>query len=139
MDILRVYRRRSPKKPIVARSFVAVAARSFLGVVLLLPFANSAAAQIREPASPLTEAAVVRRALLRAPLTDTLEGEVAIEEGRGRAASATPNPQLSYLREQSFGTFGTSEDYLSLAQTIDLGNRRGLHGQAGEARARAAR
>ena len=42
------------------------------------------------------------------------------------------------MREQTFGAFGTGEDYLTLAQTIDLGNRRGLQGEAGEARARAA-
>ena len=51
---------------------------------------------------------------------------------------AYPNPQITYVREQTFGAFGTGEDYLTVAQTIDLGNRRGLHGEAGEARARAA-
>ncbi len=131
MAILRVHSLRLPRKPTVARSFLAVA--------LLLAFASSAVAQERDPASPYTEDAVVRRAVRRAPLSDAIEGDVAIAEGRGRVASAYPNPQLSYMREQTFGTFGTGEDYLSLAQTIDLGNRRGLHGEAGAARAQAAR
>ena len=102
-------------------------------------FAATASAQEADAPAALTEREVVARALERAPLTDAIEGEVAIEEGRGRAASAYPNPQLSYMREQTFGTFGTGEDYLSVAQVIDLGNRRGLHGEAGDARARAAR
>lgn len=104
-----------------------------------LLFAATASAQEADAPAALTERDVVSSALQRAPLTDAIEGEVAIEEGRGRAASAYPNPQLSYMREQTFGTFGTGEDYLSVAQVIDLGNRRGLHGEAGDARARAAR
>ncbi len=114
-------------------------ARPWLAIAVLLAFVSSAVAQERDPASALTEEAVVKLAVRRAPLTDAIEGEIAIEEGRGRAASAYPNPQLSYLREQTFGTFGTGEDYLLLSQTIDLGNRRGLLGEAGAARARAAR
>jgi cobalt-zinc-cadmium efflux system outer membrane protein len=108
-------------------------------LMFALVFASSASAQEADTPAGLTEQEVVARALQRAPLADALEGEVAIEEGRGRAASAYPNPQLSYVREQTFGTFGTGEDYLSVAQIIDLGNRRGLHGEAGDARARAAR
>ncbi len=104
-----------------------------------LLFAATASAQEADAPAALTERDMVSSALQRAPLTDAIEGEVAIEEGRGRAASAYPNPQLSYMREQTFGTFGTGEDYLSVAQVIDLGNRRGLHGEAGDARARAAR
>ena len=107
--------------------------------MVTLLFAAAASAQEADTPAALTERDVVVRALQRAPLTDAIEGEVAIEEGRGRAASAYPNPQLSYMREQTFGTFGTGEDYLSVAQIIDLGNRRGLHGEAGDARARAAR
>jgi cobalt-zinc-cadmium efflux system outer membrane protein len=104
-----------------------------------LLFAATASAQEADAPAALTEREVVARALERPPLTDAIEGEVEIEEGRGRAASAYPNPQLSYMREQTFGTFGTGEDYLSIAQIIDLGNRRGLHGEAGDARAGAAR
>lgn len=126
------HRTRLPRKPTVARCFLVLA--------LVLVTARTASAQESEAtASVLTEHDVVARALQRAPLTDAIEGEVAIEDGRGRAASAYPNPQLSYMREQTFGTFGSGEDYLSVAQVIDLGNRRGLHGEAGDARARAAR
>jgi len=125
------YHVRSSRKPTVAR-FCVVAMATLL-------FAATAIAQEADAPAALTERDVVSRALERAPLTDAIEGEVAIEEGRGRAASAYPNPQLSYMREQTFGTFGTGEDYLSIAQIIDLGNRRGLHGEAGDARARAAR
>jgi len=125
------HRTRLPRKPTVARYFLALA--------LVLASARTASAQEPDAAAALTERDVVARALQRPPLTDAIEGDVAIEEGRGRAASAYPNPQLSYMREQTFGTFGTGEDYLSVAQIIDLGNRRGLHGEAGHARARAAR
>ena len=113
-------------------------ARLLIAVFLTLAWANIVVAQERDRSPALTEAAVVGRALQRAPLIDVLEGAVAVEEGRGRAASAYPNPQLLYMREQTFGTFGTGEDYLSVAQTIDLGNRRGMYGEAGEMRARAA-
>jgi cobalt-zinc-cadmium efflux system outer membrane protein len=130
---MRAARHRTPssRKPTAARCFVML--------MFALVFASSASAQEADTPAGLTEQEVVARALQRAPLADALEGEVAIEEGRGRAASAYPNPQLSYVREQTFGTFGTGEDYLSVAQIIDLGNRRGLHGEAGDARARAAR
>lgn len=87
----------------------------------------------------LTEAEVVARALGRASLSDAIEGEVAIEEGRGTLARVYPNAEVSYAREQTFGTLGTAENYLSMAQTIDLANRRGLRGEAGAVRAQAAR
>lgn len=115
------------------------AARCFVALMVALGSARDASAQEQPSTAALTEREVVVRALQRAPLTDALEGAVAIEEGRGRAASAYPNPELSYTREQTFGASGTSEDYLSIAQIIDLGNRRGLQGEAGAARARAAR
>lgn len=112
--------------------------RFFMAAVLTLLFLGRAAAQEPARGLPLTEAEVVSRALRRTALSDALTGAIAIEEGRGRAASAYPNPQLLYIREQTFGPFGTGEDYLSIAQTIDLGNRRGLLREAGRARARAA-
>ncbi len=102
-------------------------------LALLLP-ALAAGAE----GGPLTEAAAVERALARPELADALDGEIAIEQGRGRAAGATPNPELAYVREQLFGVDGASEDALTLAQAIDLGGRRGLHEAAGETRARAA-
>lgn len=121
---------RLSKKPMVTRCLVVVAVATLS--------ARSADAQDRSPA-PLTEATVVSRAMRRVPVSEIIEGEVAVEQGRGRAAAAYPNPEISYLREQTFGAFGTGEDSLSLSQTFDLGNRRSLHGQAGAARALAAR
>jgi outer membrane protein, heavy metal efflux system len=89
-------------------------------------------------AAPLTERDAVEEAVERPSFSDVIEGEVAAAEGRAKSASAYPNPQLSYMREQTFGALGTGEDYLSIAQVIDLGNRRGLHGRAGKTRTRAA-
>lgn len=88
--------------------------------------------------APLTERDVVERTLRRAAFTDAIEGAVEIEAGRARTSRAYPNPQLNYLREQTFGTSGTGEDYLSIAQVIDLGGRRRFQGKAGDLRARAA-
>jgi cobalt-zinc-cadmium efflux system outer membrane protein len=86
----------------------------------------------------LTERDVVQRALSRAPLQQVLAGGIAVEQGRSTAARAYPNPQIVYLREQTYGAQGTGEDYLSVAQIVDLGRRRALNGRAGEARAQAA-
>ncbi len=113
--------------------------RCFAALMLALLFPRNTPAQQTDAPVALTEAEVVARVLARAPLHDAIEGNVVIEEGRGLAAKAYPNPQLSYMREQTFGSFGTAEDYLSIAQIFDLGNRRGLYGEAGDARARAAR
>ncbi len=88
--------------------------------------------------STLTERQVVVRALQRAPLGEMIEAAVDVERGHAGAAGAYPNPQLAYMREQTFGPAGTGEDYLSIAQTLDLGGRRALRGEAGDARARAA-
>lgn len=120
-------RTRLREKPTVARCLVAVA---------LLVAAGTA--QGGEPAA-LTEQEVVARALERASLAEVIAGEISIEEGRGRAQSAHPTPQLSYQREQTFGALGATEDSIAIAQIIDLGNRRGLAAKAGETRARASR
>jgi outer membrane protein, heavy metal efflux system len=117
------------KKPTHGRCFVV----AFLPLLVAVP----AGAQPGEPLA-LTEREAVARSLQRAPLTDAIEGRVAIEEGRGHAASSLPNPELSYTREQTFGEAGTAEDYVLLSQVFDLGSRRALHAEAGEARARAA-
>ncbi|ATB39663.1 outer membrane efflux protein [Cystobacter fuscus] len=114
-------------------------ARFLVGLWLVLVFAAGAEAQEPEPGPVLTEREAVARALRRAPLRDTLEGDVTAEEGRGWAAGAYPNPQLAYMREQTFGASGSREDYVSLSQALDLGARRALQGEAGGARARAAR
>lgn len=86
----------------------------------------------------LSEREAVDRALARAPLQDVFAGAAAVEEGRSVAARAYPNPQIIYLREQTFGSLGTGEDYLSAAQVLDLGRRRALNGRAGQARGLAA-
>jgi len=127
------------KVPIRVRSYKTPSiARYSLVAVCWCWFSMSVLASETE-ASTFTEQEVVARALARAPLLDAIEGEVAIEEGKGRAASAYMNPQVFYLREQTFGSNGTGEDYLSIAQTIDLGRRRSFRRQASEARVRAAR
>jgi outer membrane protein, heavy metal efflux system len=112
------------KKPTFNRLLLAI-----LGWLLALPVAAQ---------KSLTEEQAVQRALGRAALQELLEAEVAVEQGRQQAQSAYPNPQLSYLREQTFGALGTGEDYLSIAQPIDLGNRRGLAADAGRSRVQAA-
>lgn len=122
------------KKPSVCRF-------SFLLAVTLAVAAPSRAWAQKAAADTssvmLTEADAVRRAVRRAPLTDALAGAVDVERGAAATLSAYPNPQISYFREQTFGAFGTGEDYLALSQVIDLGNRRGLRGEASEHRARA--
>lgn len=120
---------RSLKKPTVARCLVALA-----GLVA----AGTSSAQGGEPAA-LTEREVVVRALERTSLAEVIAGEISIEEGRGRAQSAHPTPQLSYQREQTFGALGSTEHALSVSQAIDPGNRRGRAAKAGNTRARAAR
>ena len=92
-----------------------------------------------EPAQLWTVEQVVAKALQNSALTAAIEGEVAAEEGRAQTAAARPNPQVAYLREQTFGSQGTGEDYLSLGQTVDLSGKRALLGAAGAVRARAAR
>ncbi len=125
------------EKPIVGRFLVA-------GALLLLPSLGRAQ-QTEVPATDqavttvvLTADEAVRRALARAPLADTVRGAIDAERGNARALGAYPNPQITYLREQTFGALGTGEDYVSVSQVIDLGNRRGLRGAAGERRASAA-
>lgn len=129
--------RRAPQeKPTVARFLVVVA-------LLLLPAPSLAQVEAPRPGTPatvtpLTVEEAVRRALARAPLAATLLGAVEAERGTARTSGAYPNPQLAYLREQTFGPLGTGEDYLSVSQVIDLGNRRGLRREAGERRVNAA-
>jgi cobalt-zinc-cadmium efflux system outer membrane protein len=123
------------RRPTIARCFAAA----------LLAFALPGASRAMEPApapaptdvvaAPLTEEDVVQRAVGRAPLVDALEGAVEVERGVAATLSAYPNPQLSYLREQTFGSLGTGEDYVSLSQVVDLGSRRSLRGSAAERRA----
>ncbi len=135
--------RRAPAAPIAASRKPIVGRFSVFMVLLCLP--SIAGAQIEAPhadqvatGTPLTADEAVRRALARAPLADTIRGAIEAERGAASTLGAYPNPQVSYLREQTFGALGTGEDYLSVSQVIDLGNRRGLRGEAGERRANAA-
>lgn len=114
-------------KPMVARFCVLVA----LG--------SSHAAAEEALASPLDEHEAVSRALGRTALMGAIEAQNDVQDGQRRVVSAYPNPEIGYMREQTFGAGGTREDYLSLSQTIDLGNRRGLRGDAAEAGAGAVR
>ncbi len=88
-------------------------------------------------AQTLTERDVVERVLSRPDLVETLAARVDAERGRALSSAARPNPQLIYMREQTYNSNGTGEDYASIAQTIHLGGRYHLNQQAGEARARA--
>ncbi len=91
------------------------------------------------PPKQLTEHEAIAGALARSPLADAIEGTILTEQGRADAARAYPNPELSYAREQTFGTAGTSENYIAVSQTIDVARRRHLRGEAGDLRAQAAR
>lgn len=126
----------APEKPTVGRFLV-------VGALLLLP--TTARAQVETAAGPAAATAVtltadeaVRRALARTPFAEAVRGAIDAERGAARTLGAYPNPQVTYLREQTFGALGTGEDYLSVSQVIDLGNRRGLRGEAGDRRANAA-
>jgi cobalt-zinc-cadmium efflux system outer membrane protein len=129
MDRTSGERRRPHKKPTQARFFFA----TVLG--LALPTASAGA----QPPAELDEADVVERALARPWVEGAIEGAVAREEGRARTAGAYANPEVSYVREQTFGDGGTGEDYVTLSQELDLGNVRGLRADAFDARAHAAR
>jgi cobalt-zinc-cadmium efflux system outer membrane protein len=108
--------------------------RCFASALLLL----ASVVRADEPA-PLNEHDALARVLARAPLADALEGSIDVESGRARAAGAWSNPELGYSREQTFGTSGTAEDYLTLSQSFDLGAHRSLRARAGAARVQAAR
>ncbi len=114
--------------PIVAGTVLA----ALLALILPIP----AHAQHPGGARALTEDEVVTIALRRAPLADLVEGNITAEQGRAQTERAYPNPEASYSSER---TYGTADDYLTLSQSFDLGNKRGLRGQAGAVRAEAVR
>jgi cobalt-zinc-cadmium efflux system outer membrane protein len=113
------------QKPILARCFASIS------IVLV---ASSFAVRAQEPGLVLREADVVQRALERPDVRERAQGEASSSEGRIRVQGAYANPIISYSREQTSGTFGTWEDYLSIEQPIDLGNRVGLKRRAARAR-----
>jgi outer membrane protein, heavy metal efflux system len=89
----------------------------------------------RAEPSMLTESEAVRRATNRPALAQAVQGAANVERGSGMVVGAWPNPQVSYMREQTFGNVGTGEDYVWVGQPIDIGNRRGLRARAANARA----
>lgn len=110
------------------------------GPVIALLVAGPVRAQESAPgAKTLTEVEVVLQALSRGALADLLEGGVAVEEGRARTESAFANPEISYAREQTYGSAAELQGTLSIAQSFDIAGRRGLRREAGAARAEAAR
>ncbi len=101
---------------------------------LLAIMMTSAAAAQAEP-TVLTEAEAVRRATNRPGLAQAVQGAADVERGSAMVVGTWPNPQVSYMREQTFGSTGTGEDYVWVGQPIDIGNRRGLRARAANARA----
>ncbi len=96
-----------------------------LAVVLLSPAMLRAA-----PAATIDEHTVVRRALARTAISDIVEGDLEAARATAVELRTWQNPELAYTREQTYGSAGTGEDYLWLAQTFDLGGRRSLRGRA---------
>jgi cobalt-zinc-cadmium efflux system outer membrane protein len=72
----------------------------------------------------------VRRALARTAISDIVEGDLEAARATAVELRTWQNPELAYTREQTYGSAGTGEDYLWLAQTFDLGGRRSLRGRA---------
>ena len=108
--------------------------------LLLLGLVLAAAPAAAAPdASPLTEESAVRLALSRASLADIAKGGLSVAEGQANAAGTYDNPELAYLREELSGASATVEQTLSVSQRFDLGNRRGLREEAGQARVSAVR
>ena len=82
------------------------------------------------PMMVIDEPTAVRRALARAAVTDIIEGDVEAARASAVELRTWQNPELAYTREQTYGSSGTGEDYLWLAQTFDIGGRRSLRGRA---------
>lgn len=117
-----------PDKPIAARLLL------LLGLCL-----NALPAFAAPDASPLTEESAVRLALSRASLADIAKGGLSVAEGQANAAGTYDNPELAYVWEELSGASATVEETLSVSQRFDIGNRRGLLREAGEARVSAVR
>jgi len=129
-----------PRKPSIGRYLVTVIvgtalARAVPSTALAEEPTPSLADDDVAPSITLTEEEVVRQALARPSLADALGGAVDVERGAAVTLATHPNPQLSYLREQTFGSLGTGEDYISLSQVLDIGNRRRLRSNAAKRRA----
>ena len=109
------------KKPRVARCSQRLAFA--LGLSLAGPVHAAPTVAIDEPTA-------VRRALARAAVTDIIDGDIEAARASAVELRTWQNPELAYTREQTYGSGGTGEDYLWLAQTFDIGGRRNLRGRA---------
>lgn len=87
---------------------------------------------------PLTEAEAVRRGLARPDLADQELGRVESAKADAIAAGLPPNPTLSYSRDRTGGTPGSTEETWQLSQTFDVSGRRGLRREAAGRRIEAA-
>ena len=129
--LLRVAVREKPRPPRCSAALALLALA--LALALLAPRATIAAPAVA-PATAIDltidEPTAVRRALARAAVTDIVEGDVEAARAAAIEARTWTNPELAYTREQTHGAAGTGEDYLWLAQTLDLGGRRHLRGRA---------
>lgn len=109
-----------------------------IGGLLLLTAALLAPQEIHaEISGTLSESQAVELALARKELKQAVQGARDVELGRAESAARWPNPELAYTREETFGSLGTRDDYLTLSQRIDLSGRRALRAEAAEARAEA--
>lgn len=87
---------------------------------------------------PLTEAEAVRRGLARPDLADQELGRLESAKADAIAAGLPPNPTLSYSRDRTGGTPGSTEETWQLSQTFDVSGRRGLRREAAGRRIEAA-
>jgi cobalt-zinc-cadmium efflux system outer membrane protein len=117
------------KKPMAARFFA----------MWLCALSSVAAAQSGPPPHVLDERAMVAQVLQRPDLALVASGDALVARGEGDAAVAYPNPALRYVREQTSGADGSSEDQVTIAQAIGLSGRRGDLRIAARARVEAAR
>jgi cobalt-zinc-cadmium efflux system outer membrane protein len=104
-------------------------------MVLVLGFVSITS---RSSAQALDEHEVIRRLTTSASLDRLARSRSRAALGHARTEGAWPAIELTYTREQTFGTGATGEDYIGATLPLDLANRRGLRGEAWEQRARAA-
>ena len=86
----------------------------------------------------LTEAEAVRMARERPALREVRSGNVAMARASRIEARLWSNPEVSYSREQLFGSGGGVDDYLSVTQPLDLSGRRRFRSRAASQRVQAA-
>ena len=100
-------------------------------VTTLLPGAAGA----EERLTPLTRDDAIRMALERNPTLRAKQLEVQSVQANEITAALRPNPTANYLAEQ-FGATGGQQYTFSLAQTIELGGKRGRRMESARAATR---